>query len=59
MVVNITRKYHLPHRYLAEWSINGNGYTCWFDTQQELKDYFRSWDATLNPTNFILRGASL
>lgn len=36
----IKRPDHFPQKYLAEWSINGNAYSCWFYTQKEYKEYF-------------------
>ena len=57
MEIFITKKEnHFPQKYLAEWSIGDNGYSCWFCTQKDLKEYFASWNAKITATNFKLRG---
>lgn len=56
MEVRITKRVdHFPQKYLAEWSLSGLGYSCWFHTQKELMEYFASWNAKVIATNFKFR----
>lgn len=56
MEVRITKRDdHFPQHYLAEWSIDGLGFSCWFHTQKELMEYFACWNAKVIATNFKFR----
>ena len=56
MTVFVTKKEtHFPQKYLAEWSIGNNGYSSWFYTIKEIKEYLASWNVKVIATNFKFR----
>ena len=52
MTVYITKKPNGKYKYLAEWTVKGNGYSQFFTTLKDLKEYTAEWGAKYIKTNF-------